>query len=68
MLKEMRGVNGIRKILDKDLKSKKMCAHFVPHLSMQEQKHCAASSVKFSETTDDDRNVLKMTVIGDGSK
>jgi hypothetical protein len=40
-----------------------VCAHFVPHLLMPDQKHQrAASSVEFVEMTNADRNVLEKTV------
>jgi hypothetical protein len=68
MLEEMAGFNRetVRNILAEDLKKKKACAHFVPHLLTPDQKHQrAASSVKFVEMIDDDRNVLKRTVTGD---
>jgi hypothetical protein len=67
MLEEMTGINReiVHKILVKNLKKKKVCAHFVPHLLMPDQKHQrAASSVEFVEMIDN-RNVLKRTVTGD---
>jgi hypothetical protein len=46
-----------------DLKNKKVCARFIPHLLIPDQKHQhAASSVEFVELIDDDRNVLKRIV------
>jgi histone-lysine N-methyltransferase SETMAR len=56
------------KILVEDLKKKKVCARFVPHLLTLDQKHqrCALS-VEFVEMSDDDTNVLKRTVTGDES-
>jgi hypothetical protein len=45
-----------------------VCAHFVPHLLMPDQKHQrAASSVEFVKMIDDTRNVLTRIVTGDGS-
>jgi hypothetical protein len=45
-----------------------MCARFVPHLLMLDQKYQrVASSVEFVEMIGDDRNVLKRTVMGDKS-
>jgi hypothetical protein len=70
MLEEMTGINRetVRKILAEDLKKKKVCARFVPHLLMPDQKHQrAASSVEFVDMVDDDRNVLKGIVTGDES-
>jgi hypothetical protein len=61
MLEEMTGINRetVRKIFVKDLKKRKVCAHFVPHLLTPDQKRQrAASSVEFAEVTGDDRNVL----------
>jgi hypothetical protein len=60
MLEEMTQMNRktVCKILVKDLKKKKVCARFVPHLLTPDQKHQhAASSVEFVEMVDDDRNV-----------
>jgi hypothetical protein len=43
-----------------------MCALFVPHLSMPDQKHHhIASSVEFVEMIDDSINVLKRIVMDD---
>jgi hypothetical protein len=70
MLEEMTGINRetICKILVEDLKKEEVCARFVPHLLMPDQKHkCTASSVEFVEMTDDDRNVLKRIVMADES-
>jgi hypothetical protein len=51
-----------------DLEKKNVCARFVPHLLTPDQKHQrAASSAKFVEISDDDRNVLKSIVTGDES-
>lgn len=52
ILKEMTGINRetVHKILVKDLKKKKVCAHFVPHLLTPDQKHQhTASSVEIAE-------------------
>jgi hypothetical protein len=70
MLEEMTGINKetVRKILAEDLKKKKVCTGFVPHLLMPDQKHQhAASPVEFVEMTDDNRNALKRIVTGDES-
>jgi hypothetical protein len=70
MLEEMTGINRekVRKISIEDLKKKKACAPFVPHLLTPDQKHqCTAPSVEFVEMIDDERNVLKRTVTGDES-
>jgi hypothetical protein len=70
MLEEMTGINGetVRKILVKDFKKKKMCACFVPHLLMLDQKHQpTAWSVEFAEMTDENRNFLRRIVTGDKS-
>jgi hypothetical protein len=56
MLGEMTGINreAVRKILVEYLKKEIVCAHFVPHLLMSDQKHqCAASSVEFVKKVDD---------------
>jgi hypothetical protein len=50
----------VYKILVEDLKKKKVCARFVPHLLTPDQKHQGtASSVEFVEMIDYNRNVLK---------
>jgi histone-lysine N-methyltransferase SETMAR len=70
MLEEMTWINSqtVCKILVKDLRKKKVCARFVPHLLTLDQKHQhAASSVEFLEMADDDTNVLKRTITGDES-
>jgi hypothetical protein len=70
MLEEMTGINRVtvREILVEDLIKKKVCAHFVPHLLTQDQKHQhTALSLEFVEMTDANRNVLKRTVTGDES-
>jgi hypothetical protein len=70
MFEEMTGISRetICKILVRDLKKKKIYAHFVPHLLTLSQKHqCAASSVEFVEMIDDDRNILKRIVISNES-
>jgi hypothetical protein len=67
MLDEMTGIyrETVHKILVEDLKKKKVCAHFVPHLLTLDQKHQhAASSTEFVEMSDDDRNVFKRIVTG----
>jgi hypothetical protein len=68
MLEEMTRINRetLHKILVEDLKKKKVCAHFVPHLLTLNQIYQRdASSVEFVEMIDDDRNVLKRIVTGD---
>jgi hypothetical protein len=58
MLAEMTGINRetVHKILVEDLKKKKVCARFAPHLLTAAQKHQrAASSVEFVEMSDDER-------------
>jgi hypothetical protein len=70
MLEEMTVINRetVRSILVEDLKKKKVCARFVPHLLTLDQKHqSAALSVEFVEMIDDDKNVLKRIVTGDES-
>jgi hypothetical protein len=70
IVEEMAGISRetVRKILVEDLKKKKVCAHFVPHLLTPDQQHQhTAFSVEFVEMTDDDRNVLKRAVTGDDS-
>jgi hypothetical protein len=65
LLEEMTGINRetVRKILVEDLKKKKVCARFVPHLLTPDQKHQhAASSVELVEMIDDDRNASKRIV------
>jgi hypothetical protein len=67
LLEEITGINRetVRKILLEDLKKKKVCAHFVPHLLRPDQQHeCAASSVEFVKMTDDDKSRI---VAGDHS-
>jgi hypothetical protein len=57
----MTGINRVTvcKILVKDLKNKKVCAHSVPHLLTLDQNHQrVALSVEFAKVTSDDRNVL----------
>jgi hypothetical protein len=66
----MIGINRetVYRILIEILKKKKVCACFVLHLLMPDQKHQhPASSVEFVEMTNDDRNVLKRIVTGDES-
>jgi hypothetical protein len=47
LLEEMTGINRESKISLEDLKKKKVCAHFVPHLLRPDQKHQrTASSVE----------------------
>jgi hypothetical protein len=49
----------VYKTLVKDLKKKKLCACFVPHLLILNQQHShTASSVEFTEVSDDHRNVM----------
>jgi hypothetical protein len=57
MLEEITGINRetVRKILIEDLKKKKVCVRFVPHLLTPDRKHQRpASSVEFVGMTDDD--------------
>lgn len=44
-----------------------MCVHFVPYLLPTNQKQRAVPTAEVVETTDDDRNVLKRLVTGNGS-
>jgi hypothetical protein len=70
MFEELTGTNRetVREIIVQDLKKKKVCACFVPHLLTPDQKHRrAASSVEFVEMIGGDRNVLKRIVTGDES-
>jgi hypothetical protein len=70
MSEAMTGINRktVDKILVKDLKKKKVSAHFVLPLLIPDQKHQrAASSAEFVEMIDDYRNVLKRIVTGDES-
>jgi hypothetical protein len=56
----MIGINRetVRKILFEDLKKKKVCTRFVPHMLTPDQKHqCTASSVEILVMTDDRRTV-----------
>jgi hypothetical protein len=65
MLEQMTGINKdkVSKILLRDLKKKKVCAHLVPHFLTPDQKHQhAAISVEFGKMIDDARNVLKRIV------
>jgi hypothetical protein len=70
MLEEMTGINRetVHKISVEGLKKEKVCACFVPHLLMQDQKHQrAASSVEFVEMIHTDRNFVKRIVMDDES-
>jgi hypothetical protein len=60
MLEEMTGINRetVCKILFENLKKKKVCVRFIPHLLTPDQKHqSAALSFEFVEMIDNDRNV-----------
>jgi hypothetical protein len=70
MLEEMKGISRqtVRTILIEDLKKKKVCSRFVPHLLTPEQKHQrAASYAEFLEMIDDARDVLNRIVAGNKS-